>query len=76
MDAYVHIILSIEKQISSVFRNHLPFINCSSQIRDMEKTFTSISISITCHFYALLLVNKGILFIFVIVIWVAVGESQ
>ena len=37
MPAKVHIVISIEKQIMSVLRNRLPFLDRTSQTQDMEK---------------------------------------
>ena len=75
MDAHIHIILPIEKQITSEFRNHPPLVDCSSQIRDMAKNIhTNFSFN-NRPFYALLLVNKVAYCSYGAVIWVVVGES-
>ena len=62
MRAKIHIAISIEKQIVSALRNRFPFVDRTSQTRDMEKRSLRIIILIPYHFYMSSLANKGCLF--------------
>ena len=59
MLAKVHIIIVIEKQIMSLLENCFPFVDSTSQTRDMEKKkFGPISVLMPYYFCVLLFANK------------------
>ena len=72
MLAKVHIVIPIEKQITSALRNRFPCFYRTSQTQDMEKTFGPISLLIPDYFYVRCWQTK--LQIFVIVRRLVVGE--